>query len=72
MMPPTAARLESFDAMSIGDVVSLKSGGPLMTVIAVSDPPGPDNATVDVQYWDKGKLKSATYPIPALDSWTRS
>jgi uncharacterized protein YodC (DUF2158 family) len=50
--------------MQPGDVVQLKSGGPLMTVHAIND------AGVVCTWFDKSNHKTATFPLSTLEPYT--
>jgi uncharacterized protein YodC (DUF2158 family) len=50
----------------VGDVVQLRSGGPLMTVVFMAL--GPDGAPmVDCIWFDKADKKEATFPAATLE-----
>jgi uncharacterized protein YodC (DUF2158 family) len=56
--------------MKEGDVVALKSGGPLMTVVAVRDWQGVNMA--DCHWFNKdGEIKSCCYAFHLLSVWVR-
>lgn len=61
-------RIEMADTFKEGDVVQLKSGGPIMTVIKVAN-----NASGELRVWcvwfdNKQVEQSSTFPPSSLDT----
>ena len=52
-------------ALKAGDVVQLKSGGPIMTITWVGDEYGTLNARCE--WFDGKKAATGTYPVAALE-----
>ena len=50
------------DAISIGDTVQLKSGGPVMTVVYVDS-----DGNMDCAWFDGEEKKTGSFPAAAMD-----
>lgn len=56
------------EQIKVGDVIQLKSGGPLMTVNAVGDSSG--KPTVWCTWFDKTEQKRGHFPLEGVEIYT--